>query len=281
MIKLKAYAKINLALKILGLCEGGYHNVDMILQQINLHDDITIKHSRDFKLNCTANCPVEQNTAYKAAALFFRKAGFKPEVEISINKKIPEQSGLGGGSSDAAAVLDGLNRLYETGYSTEELAETGVLIGMDVPFFLYGGCMRARGRGERLNRIENRFEPDYLVVKPYGGVSTSRVYELSDRMPQSDTDIEKVIHALETNDPNAYFENAGNALMWSSYALNSDIENAVKYSYEYGAEFAMMTGSGSAVFAVFDDADLLKNAKERLSEIFPFVCGARNFGADN
>lgn len=276
MIKLKSYAKINLALKILGLYEGGYHEIDMVLQEIDLCDDITIKHSRNFKLSCTANCPAEQNTAYKAAALFFQKTGFKPEVEITIKKNIPEQSGLGGGSSNAAYVLKGLNKLYETGYSSEELAELGERIGMDVPFFIYGGCMRAQGKGERLKRINNYFNPLYLIIKPYGGVSTKSVYELSNRMPQSDTDIEKVIHALETDDIHEYFENAGNALMWSSYALNADIEKAVKYSYEYGAEFAMMTGSGSAVFAVFEDRDLLKNAKERLSEIYPFVCEVRN-----
>lgn len=276
MIKLKSYSKINLALKILGLSEGGYHEVDMILQEIDLCDEVTIKHSKEFKLICNANCPVQQNTAYKAASLFFQKSGFKPDVEIAIKKNIPEQSGLGGGSSNAAAVLNGLNLLYETGYSSEELAELGAKVGMDVPFFVYGGCMRARGRGEIITVVKNYLDPEYLIIKPYGGSSTQKVYELSDRMPQSETDIEKVIHALETDDKHEYFENAGNALMWSSYALNPDIEKAVKFAYEYGAEFAMMTGSGSAVFAVFDDKDLIKNAKEHLSEIFPFVSTARN-----
>lgn len=281
LIRLKSYAKINLALKILGLYEGGYHDVDMVIQQIDLHDDITIRHSKNFKLICNANCPIEKNTAYKAAALFFQKSGFNPEVEITIKKKIPEQSGLGGGSSNAAVVLNGLNTLYETGYDTEELAEIGVKIGMDVPFFLYGGCMRARGRGDRLERIDNNFNPNYLIIKPYGGMDTSRVYGLSDTMPHPDTDIEKVVLALCDDNAQEYFENAGNALMWSSYALNSDIENAVKYSYEYGAEFAMMTGSGSAVFAVFEEADTLKEAKEHLSKIFPFVSEAKNIFPKN
>lgn len=281
MIRSKSFAKINLALKILGLQEGGYHEVDMIMQQISLHDEVIIKHSKEFKLNCTVNCPIRQNTAYKAAQLFFSKSGFEPKVEITINKHIPEQSGLGGGSSNAACVLESLNKLFETGYSSEELAELGIRIGMDVPFFLYGGCMRAQGRGERLTPIENVCNPLYLIIKPYGGVSTGRAYELSDSMPQSDVNIDRVIDALETDKPLEFFEYAGNALMWSSYALNPEIEKAVKYSYEYGSEFTMMTGAGSAVFAVFDDEEQMKEAEERLSEIFPFVCETRNHTSDN
>ena len=149
-LTLKAFAKINLSLDITGILENGYHQLEMIMQSVSLHDKVTITTSdasQGISLSCSVPslCPNEQNTAYKAANLFFKQCGIRPAVSIHIEKQIPSQAGLAGGSADAAAVLHGLNQLFQTNLTQKQLCEIGVQIGADVPFCISGNAALAQG----------------------------------------------------------------------------------------------------------------------------------------
>ena len=184
-LTLKAFAKINLSLDITGVLENGYHQLEMIMQSVSLCDKVTITTSdasQGISLSCSVPslCPMEQNTAYKAANLFFEYCRISPSVSLYIEKHIPSQAGLAGGSADAAAVLHGLNRLFQTHLTQEQLCEIGVQVGADVPFCICGGTMLATGIGEKLSPLP-ALPPCYIVIcKPPVSVSTQEAYHTVD-----------------------------------------------------------------------------------------------------
>ncbi|QSO47927.1 4-(cytidine 5'-diphospho)-2-C-methyl-D-erythritol kinase [Alicyclobacillus mengziensis] len=179
MLVERAYAKINLTLDVLGRRPDGYHEVDMVMQSVDLSDLLWIdKSDAGIRIESGAsNIPLdERNLAYVAAEAFLRKANISSGISIGLEKNIPVAAGLAGGSSDAAAVLRGLNRLFATGYSLDELAELGASIGSDVPFCVYGGCAVARGRGERLQRVHHQMRAWVIIIRPPVFVSTADIY---------------------------------------------------------------------------------------------------------
>ncbi len=272
----QSYAKLNLALAITGVGQSGFHSVDMIMQEVSLHDTITLQPADTIFVDCGDVCEMHRNTAYKAAQLFFAQTGLPGGVSIHIQKRIPAQGGLGGGSSNAAAVLLALDNMFETALPQNTLAVLAGQIGSDVPFFLHGGCMRAQGRGEALSSLPNNLDAQYLLVKPDAGVGTARAYQLSDALGPVHVEIDQVADALRQGDAAAYFSSTGNALYPAAQQLCPPVSRTVDDLKQAGADFAMMTGSGSCVFGIFTDPALLQQAETVLKSRYPFVQSVHN-----
>ena len=190
-----AFAKLNLALKITGRRTDGYHELDMVMQEISLCDEISIKKSAGLEVESNIPLPPE-NTLHTAARVFFAYTGIRGGADIRVQKNIPAQAGLGGGSSDGAAVLKALDSLYGTKLNAEELIGLGRRVGADVPFFIRGGCARAQGTGEILTPVANNLPLVFLLAKPAGGVNTKEAYAAYHRLEKNETDIDGVVLAL-------------------------------------------------------------------------------------
>jgi 4-diphosphocytidyl-2-C-methyl-D-erythritol kinase len=278
---IQSYAKLNLALAITGVMEDGFHSVDMIMQEVSLHDTITLQPADTLFVDCGDVCAMRRNTAYKAAELFFGQTGLPGGVSIHIQKRIPARAGLGGGSSNAAAVLLALNKMFDAALPQNILAMLAAQAGSDVPFFLHGGCMRTQGRGEVLSPLPNNLDAQYLLVKPGAGVSTAQAYRLSDTLNPTHVEIGHVADSLSRGDAFAYFSSAGNALYPAAQQLCPPVSRASGDLKKAGADFAMMTGSGSCVFGVFTDPALLRQAEAALKSQYPFVQSVRNVFRNN
>jgi 4-diphosphocytidyl-2-C-methyl-D-erythritol kinase len=254
---LKAYAKINLSLDIVGKREDGYHLLRMIMQNIELYDLININRSKN-GINISSNKPYiptdERNLAYKAAKLFINTFNIQGGADINIKKNIPVAAGLAGGSTDAAAVLKGMRDIYEINVSDEELMEMGLKIGADVPYCILGGTALCEGIGEKITPLKNFKNHIVIVVKPPFGVSTKEVYQgldLSRIYKHPDT--EALIEAVEANNLRAVGAGMKNTLenvTLRKHTILKDIKNEM---LRLGAVGSMMSGSGPTVFALFDD----------------------------
>ncbi len=256
-ITLKARGKINLTLDVIGKRENGYHDLRMIMQTINLYDTIKIKKTKTPGIrihNNLAWLPADdRNIAYKSTQLFLQESGIVSGIYIDIVKRIPVAAGLAGGSSDAAAVLIGLNKLFQTGYTKKQLMEMGVKIGADVPFCIMRGTVLAEGIGEELTPLKSLPYTHILLVKPNISVSTASVYKALkvDEIkthPQTD----HVIEAINQGDLTEVFANMGNVLEDVTVKMHPGIEKIKSKMIEYGAINSMMSGSGPTVFGVFD-----------------------------
>ncbi|MEF9989629.1 MAG: 4-(cytidine 5'-diphospho)-2-C-methyl-D-erythritol kinase [Christensenellaceae bacterium] len=261
-MKIKAYAKLNLALNIVKKRADGMHELDMIMQNISLYDEIDLQKSETLCISFEKLRVGENNTVSKAAQLFFDATKIKGRAIVKVVKHIPSQAGLGGGSSDGAAVLNGLNRLYDAKLNVQELKSLGIKIGADVPFFIEGGCMRAQGIGERLFPIKNECDFSYLLVKPKEGISTALAYQKYHELPVEKVNMDAVAEALSTANFQKYFENAKNSLSNAGIALCPKVQQYLDECYTLGAKFAMMTGSGSCIFAIFKEKHTLQKAYE-------------------
>jgi len=187
-IKLRAYAKLNLTLKINGKRQDGYHDIDSVMQSISLHDEVDIKPA-DSGINVSCSIPgIEKNIARTAAELFLSETEIKSGVNIHIKKNIPLSSGLGGGSADAAATLIGLYKLFNLNLRKDKLLEMGAKVGSDVPFCLVGGTARCAGRGEIVERINPQTGSVFLLVIPKIEVSTKLIYNKYDEVGPGSTE---------------------------------------------------------------------------------------------
>lgn len=206
MIIEKAYAKINLGLDIVGKRPDGYHNIDTVMQSISLCDYVTLERTSGIRITCNNPAvPTDGgNTAHKAALLFFDYAKLSPKkngVSITIEKNIPMRAGLGGGSSDAASVLRGLDKLYCTNYSTVELLSLASRVGSDVPFCISGGTQRITGCGEILQPLDSFSEINILILMPNESVDTAFAYSLfSESEAVHHPDMDKIIGLLQKRD---------------------------------------------------------------------------------
>ncbi len=250
-----APAKLNLTLDVTGLLPGGYHALDMIMQTITLHERVVLKKSRDLILRLPGSrIPAnEKNTAYKAALAFFHYTGLLAGVEIEIHKATPVRAGMAGGSADAAAVLVGMNELYAI----------GATIGADVPFAILGGTCRVQGIGDILKPLPPCPDCWFVVVMPSVGVSTPEAFARYDEVGSSvHPDSAAAEAAVKAGDLNALCAASGNALEECSGAKETP---AIKRLLtENGALASLMTGSGAAVFGVFDDEQAAKQAAAAL-----------------
>ena len=246
-LTLKANAKINLSLNILGKRQDIYHEIDTVMQSISLGDRITLKKSREIVVNCDdISLSNKENICYKAAKLFFEKTGINFGVTINIKKKIPIASGLGGGSSDAAAVLIGLNRLYGTSLDDLEFLEMAKKLGADVSFFILGGTIRADGIGEKLTKLNPLKKGWFVLLKDENKKSTKEMYENLDTKPYKYVDTELVIKNIENNDLNGFCNATSNSFetVWE----NCKTQKILK---EYKSMGVLLSGSGPTWYAVF------------------------------
>ena len=271
-IELKALAKINLGLDVIGRRENGYHDVRMVMQTIYLYDNVTIRKMEEpgivVKTNLSYLPSNEDNIAYKAAKLLIDEFEIQEGVEITLDKHIPVAAGLAGGSSNAAAVLVGMNRIFNLHLSQKDMMERGVKLGADVPYCVMRGTVLAEGIGEILSPLPPMPKCYILIAKPGISVSTKVVYEKLDSKPiENHPDIDAIIDGLENEDLHKIAASLGNVLenvTIDDYPVIEDIKNAMK---EAGALNAMMSGSGPTVFGIFDDKKLAKEAKEKMKEL--------------
>lgn len=246
-ITITAPAKINLTLDVTGRRANGYHTISSIMQSVSLSDTVYISKSvSGISLDCTdKSIPCgERNIAYKAAREFFSYAGITGGASVKIEKNIPAEAGLGGGSADAAAVIVGLNELFGTHLSPEQLCELGAKIGADVPFCTVGGTKLCQGIGEIISHVpplENCF---IVIAKGKSGISTKKAYTKIDSLETKSADISLYDGSL------ASVKEIG----WNVFeqvAENEDVPKLKKIIAECGAEYTAMSGSGSAVFGLF------------------------------
>ena len=277
VLQLEAPAKINLALAVTGR-EDGYHLLDSVMQEIDLADSLEMRLATSTTLTVTGGVLPAINTVTKAAHLFHAACGLRGGAEIQLHKRIPVQAGLGGGSSDGAAVLKGLNALHGLPFSELQLAELAKEIGADCPFFLRGGVQRARGIGEVLSPIRNRCHFALLLVKPTEGVATGPAFALADSLPEVRPDISACVAALADGDAEQYFATAGNALQPAAEHLVPVIRRLGGQCLQLGASYWQVTGSGSCLFAAFADEDARDRAAAQLQAPDLFVRAVRAVG---
>lgn len=264
-ISIKAYAKINLGLDVIRKRPDGYHDLKSIMQTVNLYDTVNIKKTKFQSITVSSNLnylPTDQrNLAYKAVLLFREKYPFRDGISIFLNKRIPVSAGLAGGSADAAATLKGLNKLFKTGLSTEELMSLGVKLGADVPFCLAMGTALAEGIGEKLKVLPSMPDCHILLVKPDISVSTKYVYEnlrLNEEIKHPD--IDAMVNALREKDLYRLVSLMGNILETVTIKDHPVIDEIKDIMKEKGALASMMSGSGPTVFGIYDNQTTAEKA---------------------
>lgn len=268
-MKLKAMAKINLGLDVLRRRSDGYHDLRMIMQTVYLYDQIEIAEKETPGITLTTNAgylPVnEDNLVYKAAKLLMEEFGIEQGVRIHLKKYIPVAAGLAGGSSDAAAALVGINRMFRLGLSKEDLKKRGVKIGADVPYCIMRGTALAEGIGDVLTPLPAAPDMHVVLAKPPIHVSTGFVYtNLKADQLAYHPDIDAQADAIRAGDGYAMAELMGNVLETVTIPAYPVIEEIKEEMKRAGALGAMMSGSGPTVFGLFDDAKKARAAYEKL-----------------
>ena len=270
-IELKALAKINLGLDVLRRREDGYHEVRMIMQTIGLCDELEIRKTKQPGIQVETNLyylPTnENNLVYKAAQLLKDEFGLRDGIGIRLRKRIPVAAGMAGGSSDAAAVLWGMNQMYKLGLSRQELMDRGVKLGADVPYCVLRGTALAEGIGEKLSVLPPMPKCYILIAKPGISVSTKFVYEnlhANDLRPEQHPDVDAMIRAMEKKDLGLLASRMGNVLETVTVPAYPMIDEIKRFMVEHGALGAMMSGSGPTVFGIYDTRGKARQAYREL-----------------
>ena len=265
-VSLLAPAKLNLSLDVVGILPGGYHALDMVMQAVSLYEQVTLRRSPDLVIRLPGSrvTPGPKNTAYKAALAFFHYTGLLAGVEITIRKSVPVRAGMGGGSADAAAVLVGLNALYGARLSMTELCALGASVGADVPFALMGGTCRVQGLGDLIKALPPCPDCWFTVVMPGYGISTPAAFAAYDQIGSpTHPDCAAQEAAIRAGDLPGLCAAAGNAL--EICAGGADTASLKQALLDQGATGALMTGSGAAVFGIFDAEEPARRATEALA----------------
>jgi len=278
-LSVPAFAKINWSLRVLGKRDDGFHEIDTVLQTISLHDTITFERTDDktIRLWCDdRSIPSDEtNLVYRAAAALRNGYSINQGVKIRLEKRIPSAAGLGGGSSDAAATLLGLVMLWNLDVSEKDLAKIASRLGADVSFFLLGGTARALGRGETIELLDDVPEQHLVIIKPNANVSTAKAYEALNSRALTSSDAKPILLRSQASDDSASFDlNAlHNDFAAVIFQLEPEIERAKNALLKSGARAAMLCGSGSAVFGIFENQD----AQERAIQAIELETGWRAF----
>lgn len=275
MISISSYAKINFGLQVLNKRSDNFHNINTLFARISLKDIIYIEESEKNEILFTndTKIPLEDNLVYKVIIDFKRRFNIADNFRITINKKIPMGGGLGGGSSNAAYVLGTLAKLYKVEKDWKNISIIAQKIGSDVPFFLKSGLAIGQSRGEMLKYFRAIFPYTILVVNPNLSISTPTAFAELNRT-------EEVGRVLDFQ--NLFLRGLENPIIWQEFIVN-DFEKVIfdKYPelgeiksslYKNGAEFALMSGSGSTLFGVFKDEETARNAEKQFSNYFTYIC---------
>ncbi len=267
-IELAAYAKINLGLDVVRRLENGYHEVKMVMQTIGLHDTLRLEKTKEgiaLFVDSSEAPADENNLAYKAARLLKEHCGVAEGISIHLQKRIPVAAGMAGGSTDAAAVLKGMNRLFSLGLSEEELCGIGVRLGADVPYCIMGGTALAEGIGEKLTVLPDAPDSVVLVAKPPVSVSTKYVYEtLRLSEIEKHPDIDGMVRAVRKGSLAGIVSRMENVLESVTEKEYSVITGIKHFMEENGAKKALMSGSGPTVFGIYEDRADAEKAAEKL-----------------
>lgn len=268
--RIKAYAKINLGLDVVRRLENGYHEVKMVMQTVGIYDVLDFQRTARGIVITTDSGELptnEDNLIYKAAKLMIEKYHITEGVKIHLKKHIPIAAGMAGGSTDAAATLKGMNRLFDLGCTLKDLMELGVKIGADVPYCVMGGTALAEGIGEKLTPLAPAPDCYVLVAKPDINVSTKYVYEHLDAQEiRKHPDIDGMVEAIAEESLQGILDRMENVLETvtvSAYPIIQKIKDRMK---ELGAINSLMSGSGPTVFGIFVEKDMARRAYDKLEE---------------
>ena len=283
-VRLRAFAKVNYALDVLGRRTDGYHEVSSVMQSISLADDVELRHpSGGFELSLEPDeveiGPQERNTTYLAWKALQRLTGKELPVKVTLRKEIPAGAGLGGGSANAAAVLVGLNELFCLGLQIDELRGIGAGIGADVPFCISGGTAMGEGVGEILTLLPAPPAHHLVVAKPSRSADTGKIYHAFDEARTKSTHcVEPVVFALRSGSLPALAAAVGNDLAPVTRDIIPEVGRLEQTLLASGALGASMSGSGTALFGIFDDAETAGIAKDSVAAPYigvyePVSCG--------
>lgn len=266
--QLKAYAKINLGLDVLGRLENGYHIVKMIMQSVGIYDELTFTKTQSGIVVTTdhAQLPTDDsNLIYKAARIMFETYQLPGGIRIHLNKNIPIAAGMAGGSTDAAATFKGINTMFGLNCTPEELMQLGVKVGADVPYCIMGGTALAEGIGEKLTPLKAAPDCLVLIAKPPVSVSTKYVYEHLDAKETLDhPDIDGMIDAIRKSDLTGIVERMGNVLESVTVEEYPEIAQIKDRMRQLGAQNSLMSGSGPTVFGIFTEKAVAEEAYKQM-----------------
>lgn len=273
-MKIRAYAKVNLALDVVRKREDGYHELDMVMAPITLHDLIYIDRI-DKGIEITSNnsrIPTdERNIMYKVAKILIERYHIPYGVKIHIYKHIPIQAGLAGGSANGAAVLKAMNKMFRLHLPLQTLADIGKEVGADIPFCIYERMALVRGIGEKLEFIDSPFTCYLLLVKPKKGVSTKKSFDMLDLNNALHPQIMNMKMGIENNDYEMVVKSLGNTLELPSMEMVDDIGKIKKEMLEIGFDGALMSGSGSCVFGLTMNEQILEQGFQYFKNKYNFV----------
>lgn len=281
-ITLKAPAKLNLFLDIVGIREDGYHLVNSVMQTIDLYDIITVELNESNKITIECdndNVPLdERNIVYKIANEILKRKNIKKGIHIKIEKKIPMETGMGGGSADGAATIIALDELLSLNLSYEEKISIGQSVGADIPFMTFGGTAFVEGIGEKLTPIEKIKEGYFVIVKPTESVSTKLAYKKIDENGLLNiSDKINMLKAVENKDITYIAKSMGNIF---EKVVSNEILKIKDILIENGAANSLMTGSGSGVFGIFKEKVQAEKAYENIRKIYDkvYLCKPIEYG---
>jgi len=282
-ITLKARAKINIGLDILGQRDDGYHFVHMVMQTISLHDEVTIRKQTDKDILIKSNLRYlpsnENNIVYKAAMLIKEEFGITEGLRFDLKKEIPIAAGMAGGSTDAASTLIGLNRMFDLKLSTKELCDRGGKLGADVPYCIRGGTMLATGIGDELTCLSPMPDCYVVIAKPRTSVSTRTVYQKYDSLEQVEhPNMDLLVDKINRGNLKEIAKYMGNVLELVTIPMVPEITTIKEQMKQDGAMISMMSGSGPTVFGLFEQQEEAQRAIASLSQQ-PFIqkCGMTRF----
>lgn len=283
-IKVCCPAKVNLTLDIVGKASNGYHLMDMIMQTISLADYVYIEHNntKSIKIYCdNTDLPCDENNiAYKTAKRFFEYTNIKSGIDIKIEKNIPMQAGLAGGSADGAGVLVGLNEMFKTNLSKKQLCDIGFKVGADIPFCIIGGTTLTQGFGEKIKPISNLQNCYFVIIKPNFGISTKKAFEsFSNFNEKMEIDNNNMIEYIKNKDIKNVAKNLTNIF---EYVCDNkyEIKQVKDILIQNGSLGALMSGSGSAVFGIFDNFNEAEKCYYNLLKNYnAFICQPIEYGA--
>lgn len=282
MLYEKAPAKINLTLDVLHKRSDGFHEVEMVMTTVDLADEVWLRSVPDNRITIKSSehfVPNDQrNLAYQAAALLKQTFNIAEGVEITLEKKIPVAAGLAGGSSDAAATLRGLNRLWGLQLTADRLAELGSQIGSDVSFCVYGGTALATGRGEKVQELPAPPKCWVILAKPAVSVSTATIYGNLDLAGLDHPDTSKMLRALEMSDYGQMCKSLGNVLEPVTMRIHPEVDILKAKMKQFGADAVLMSGSGPTVYGLVEHESRLPRIYNGLKGFCQEVYAIRMIG---
>lgn len=272
-MKIRAYAKINLGLDVIRRKENGYHDLKMVMVPVDFYDVLDIEVAPKMLFECnrdyvTAN---PNNTVIAAINYLRNKYHFEENFKIYLDKHIPTKAGLAGGSTDGAAAIIAINKLLKLNMTHEEMKEAALAIGADVYFCLVGKPSVVEGIGDIVTPFDCQLNPDILLVKPKRGVVTKEAFKLINIDKAYHPDIDKMVNSLKNNDYDTFIKTMGNSLEEPSFRLVKEISAIKNEMLDMGFDGALMSGSGSTVFGISNDKNIILKAQEKFKNDGYFV----------